>query len=93
MSTERDTPMLYDTAGGTQAVKAQTQTHKYKCAMIEEQTLMDTCMQHCTHSDNKKSLKIISCADMRVSLFVRYRMNNFFLLMLSNFNTHTILAK
>lgn len=42
MSIERDTPMLYDTAGGTQAVKAQTQTHKYKCAITVKQTLTDT---------------------------------------------------
>lgn len=47
MSIRRDTPMLYDTAGGTQAFKAHTQTHKYKCVIIERQTHMDTCMQTC----------------------------------------------
>lgn len=31
ISIERDTPMLYDTAGGTQAVEAQTQTHSKMC--------------------------------------------------------------
>ena len=41
MSIGRDTPMLYDTAGGAQAVEAQAQTHKYKRAIMEKQTHVD----------------------------------------------------
>lgn len=37
MNIERDTPMRFDTAGGSQTAKAQTQTHKYKCAIMEKQ--------------------------------------------------------
>lgn len=38
MSTERDTPMLYDTAGGTQAVEADTNSHIQMCNYAEANT-------------------------------------------------------